>query len=64
MRTGMEADMAQSLSASGGTSSTISQQTKSHIRRHRHAVAAVKIQWRPLLLASVMVISVVFYWVR
>ncbi|KAI7851009.1 hypothetical protein BDC45DRAFT_516946 [Circinella umbellata] len=62
MRSGMEADMAQSLSASGGTGSTNSQQTKSHIRRHRHAVAAVKIQWRPLMLASLMVISVVFYW--
>ncbi|KAI9467855.1 hypothetical protein BDB00DRAFT_985562 [Zychaea mexicana] len=63
MRMGVEADMSQSLSNSaGGNSTTASQQTKPRIRRHRHVVAAVKIQWRALLLATVMVVAVVFYW--
>ncbi|KAI9276778.1 hypothetical protein BDA99DRAFT_430124 [Phascolomyces articulosus] len=63
MKMGMEAEMSQSLSGStGAPSSTLSQQTKPRIRRHRHAIAAVKIQWRALLLASVMVIAVLFYW--
>ncbi|EIE83579.1 hypothetical protein RO3G_08284 [Rhizopus delemar RA 99-880] len=48
-----ESDMSQSLSTGKVTSQGVN---------HRHIVAAVKIQWRALLLAVVAIATVLFYW--
>ncbi|KAI8138247.1 hypothetical protein BJV82DRAFT_631602 [Fennellomyces sp. T-0311] len=63
VKMGMEQEMSQSLSNSaGGDSTSTPPQKMSSARRHRHVIAAVKIQWRALLLATVMAVAVVFYW--
>lgn len=49
-----ESDMSQSLSTGKVASQGVN---------HRHIVAAVKIQWRALLLAVVAIATVLFYWV-
>ncbi|KAI9320151.1 hypothetical protein BX666DRAFT_1852726 [Dichotomocladium elegans] len=62
MREFAHQDSSQSQSQSMSTPS-IAQRNQMTIRKHRHVVQAVKIQWRALLLAFLLIGTVFFYWI-
>ncbi|KAI9261650.1 hypothetical protein BDA99DRAFT_512016 [Phascolomyces articulosus] len=57
MRESQESELSQSMSANSMNRNQMA------VRKHKHVLTAVKIQWRALLLAIVAIITVLFYWI-
>ncbi|KAI8141650.1 hypothetical protein BJV82DRAFT_171262 [Fennellomyces sp. T-0311] len=53
-----QSEMSQSFSQN-----SIANRNQLAVRRHKHILTAVKIQWRALLLAVIAIATVLFYWI-